>query len=138
VPRRLDPDEIAALGAFGLQEEDCREFAEGKPIVFPLETEGEPGIAVIELCGDRLCCGVIEIRDPGGGLKSLLRFRGRCVTLARALGLYEFELFGAEIVNPKLEALLQRRGFLRRDRECPESLGGGTMEVLYRVETVAQ
>jgi len=136
VPRRLDSDEMAALGAFGLQEGECAGFTEGEPIVFPLETEGEPGIALIQFRGNQLRCGIIEIRDPGGGLKSLLRFRGRCRALAHALGLYEFEVFGAAIVNPRLEALLQRRGFVRRDDECPEVLGGGSMEILYRIESV--
>jgi hypothetical protein len=137
VAGRVGGSQREAIRALGLSHEQVRQFFDGEPIVFSLRTESDSGIAFVEFRDNRLRCGVIEINDPGGGLKTLLRFRNRSQNAARALGLSEFELFGAAVINPRLQALLTRKGFVKRSEQCPDELGGGEMEVLSRIETIS-
>ncbi len=60
-------------------------------IVYKLSTEGDPGIAMVQMTGSRLRSGIIEINDPGGGLKDFLFFRTRSRAVAQALNLIELE-----------------------------------------------
>src|SRR5487761_637644 len=92
----------------------------------------EPGIGVLHLTAELLRCGVGSIKDPGGGLMSLARFRANSFRVARVFQIKELELFGAAVVNPKLAALLQRQSFVRRVISCPDDLGGGKMEILTK------
>jgi hypothetical protein len=43
------------------------------------------------------------------------------------------ELFGAAVINQRLEAVLLRHGYKRQVDTVPEVLGGGTMEILTKV-----
>jgi hypothetical protein len=123
----------AALRDLGLDSAQREQFFAGKYVVYPLATESDPGIAVIELSGSRLSSGIIEINDIGGGLVDFLRFRRLSRAVAVAVGATELELFGGAIINTDLEQLLIRQKFERSVRSIPEELGGDIMEVLTRV-----
>ncbi len=129
---QLTPEQNAALQNLGLEKDQFGQFANGEAVVYLLPTETTPGIAILQKVGHCLRSGIIEINDPGGGLKTLVRFRSRSFQVALAFGLPELELFGAAIINPKLLTLLENQGFLRKTEHCPDSLGGGTMEILAK------
>lgn len=74
----------------------------------------------------------MSIKDPGGGLVSLARFRAKSSRVAKAFHASELEIFGDAVVNPKLAILLQRQSFVQRVVSCPDDLGGGQMEILTR------
>jgi hypothetical protein len=124
---------VQALEDLGIDLEQVEAFLRGNAIVYPLPTESDPGIAMIQRVGNRLRSGIIEINDVGGGVKDFLLFRARSEVLARALGAMELELFGAAVINQKLETTLLRGGFVRAVDTVPEELGGGTMEILFKV-----
>lgn len=88
---------------------------------------------MVQWSEDRLRNGIIDINDVGGGLGDLVRFRSRSVEVAMALGVSRVELFGAALINPKLEALLLRHGFTAATEVVPEELGGGTIGIVTRV-----
>lgn len=121
---------VRSLRGLGLDPSQVETFLRGEAVVYQLPTQGEAGIAMIQLAGIRLRSGIIEINDVGGGVKDFLVFRGRSEVVARALGASELELFGGAVINQKLESLLLRRGFQRGEDTVPEDLGGGTMEIL--------
>jgi hypothetical protein len=50
--------------------------------------------------------------------------------------LTELELFGAAIINDQLREILLRHGYQIRTEQCPDELGGGTVEILARVYPV--
>ena len=127
-----------ALRNLGLDPSQVEAFLRGDAVVYQLPTRGEPGIAMIQSTGSRLRSGIIEINDVGGGVKDFLVFRGRSEAVARALGATELELFGGAVINPKLESVLLRRSFRRGEDAVPEELGGGTMEILFKVFAVAE
>jgi hypothetical protein len=101
------------------------------PYYFP--TESEPGVAIVARTGTRLLSGVFIINDPGGGVKSLARFRARSFAVAKAFGMAEVEFFGAEVRNTKLANIVLSHGFRRKEIVCPEELGDeGNVIVLAR------
>jgi hypothetical protein len=89
------PEQENALVALGVNKEQISALLSGRAVVYSLPTEGDPGIAIVQIIGSRLRSGVVAIKDPGGGLKTLARFRGRSNSVARLLSLTELELFGA-------------------------------------------
>ncbi len=125
-----------ALRDLGLELSEIEKFSRGESVVYKLRTQSDPGIAMIEFIGDRLRSGIIEINDPGNGLKNFLRFRDRSLDLAIELGASELEIFAAVIINRRLEALLVRRGFRSYEVAVPDDLGGGTMTILADVQAV--
>ena len=128
------PEQVEALFMLGLRVEQIPAFVRVEMVVYALPTEGQPGVAVIQRAGSRLRCGIVEIKDPGGGgARTLLRFRERSKRIAAAFGLSELELFGAALVNARLERMLLQQRFVRSTEACPEELGGGEMEILTRV-----
>jgi hypothetical protein len=127
------PEQQAALVAVGLGEEQIARFRQGEAVAYLLATETEPGIAILQRVGSRLRSGIVEVNDPGGGVKTLARFRGQARRIAASFGLTELELFGAEVINQKLSELLLNQGFERKTEPCPEALGGGEMTILSRV-----
>jgi hypothetical protein len=129
----LSPEQNRALARIGLAPEQFHDFAKGQVVVFEFSTESVPGIGIVQIVGLKLRCGIFQIKDPGGGVKSLLRFRNSANDLAKAFGANELELFGAAIVNERLEQLLLRQAFVRRTVPCPDDLGGGEVEILSKV-----
>jgi hypothetical protein len=127
----------AALQELGLSEHHIAAFLEGRAAVYYLPTESEPGIAIIQKWGARLRSGIVVINDPGGGVKTLLRFRQRSRTVARTFHLAELELFGAAVINDKLESILLNNGFARDRIVCPDELGNdGNIDILAKVFAV--
>ena len=127
----------AALEELGLGEPEILAFMEGRVVVYYLPTESEPGIAVIQKSGMRLRSGIVVINDPGGGVKTLLRFRGRSRAVAKLFCLAELELFGAAVVNEKLESILLAQGFVRDQVVCPDELGDdGNIDILTKLFAV--
>ena len=128
------PEHVEALTALGLRTDQFPTFLRGEIVVYAPPTEGQPGVAVLQKTSTRLRSGIVEIADPGGGgARTFLRFRGRSQRIAALFGLAELELFGAAVVNARLEQVLLSRGFVRRTGACPDQLGGGEMEILTRV-----
>src|SRR5688572_30345575 len=101
----LTDDQRAALTDLGVTGDRAAAFLRGEAVAVPLECESSTGIAILQRLTGRLRGGVVEINDPGGGIKTLARFRGRCQVLAARLGLSELELFGVAVINPKLRGL---------------------------------
>jgi hypothetical protein len=131
--RRLRLSQLRALRELGLDAPQRRAFLRGEVVLYYSPTRAEPAVAVAQLVGIRLRSGMIAIRDVGGGLGVLARFRTRSHAVARACGASEVELFGAAFINQRLEALLLRQGFARATEPVPEELGGGTMEIVTKL-----
>ncbi len=117
------PAQCAALQDLGLTQQDIAAFLEDRVVVYYLPTESEPGIAIVQRSGSRLRSGIFVLNDPGGGVKTLFRFRGRSRAIAKAFGLAELELFGIAVINEKLERILLAHGFTRDEIVCPDELG---------------
>lgn len=130
------PEQVNVLLDLGVKFDQIPEFVGGRPVVYGLPTESEPGVAIVQMVGSRLRSGIVTIKDPGGGLKTFVRFRGRSVRVAAQFGLTELELFGAAITNDELREILLRQGYQSRTEQCPDELGGGTVEILTRVHPV--
>lgn len=128
-PTKEQADALEALGLAGDQQDA---FCGGEEVVFFFPTQKEPGIGVIQLAAERLRCGIVSVKDAGGGLMSLARFRANSFRVARAFQRKELELFGAAVVNPRFAELLQRQSFVGRIVACPDDLGGGEMEILAK------
>ena len=137
MPLLATPVQRAALLELGLKEEDIAGFLEGRVIVYPFPTESEPGIAVLQKVGSRLRSGIVEVNDPGGGVKTLAQFRTRSERVAKTFQLSELELFGVAVINNQLRRMLLRRGFKIEHTDCPEELGdAGQVEIITKVFTV--
>jgi hypothetical protein len=54
------------------------------------------------------------------------------------MGATEYELFGGAVINQRLERLLIRQGFQRAVDTVPEELGGGTMEIRFKVFALSE
>ena len=135
----LSAEQLRLLRAIGLRDDQAAKLAESSEfVVFQFMTEAEPGIGMLQITNLRLRCGVVYIHDEGGGIKSLLRLKQAAADIARAFGLAELEVFGAALINQRLKAVLERRGFATRVEPCPEDLGGGTMEILSRTELLVR
>jgi hypothetical protein len=76
--------------------------------------------------------GGIIIGCAGG----VQRPKGKHVPCVIQFGLTELELFGAAITNDELREILLRQGYQTRTEQCPDELGGGTVEILTRVYPV--
>jgi hypothetical protein len=126
------PEQMTALTDLGVSGDQSADFFREKPIACPYVTESEPGIAALWYVSPRLSCGIVEITDPGGGVKTLARFREQARRLAASLGAAELELFGAEVLNAKLRQVLVRQGFEERVVDCPDELGDEKMNILAR------
>ncbi len=130
--RRPTLAQLRALRNFGLDRAARREFFSGRPATFLSTTAGSP-IGVLQLQGSRLSAGIFQINAPGMGLRAFTQFRSASTQLARTLGATELELGGIAVTNPNVTATLLRMGFTARTATVPESLGGGTVEVITRV-----
>lgn len=130
---RLRLSQLRALRTLGLDRDQRRVFLSGAMSLYYFSTQSEPAIAIVQLVGSRLRSGIIDIRDVGGGVNDLVRFRTASQQVARAFGAAELELFGGAIINPRLEALLLRQGFCNATAPVPDELGGGTIDVVTRV-----
>jgi len=62
----------------------------------------------------------------------------RARNLARAVGAKDLELYGSLIINPDIEQMLLRQGYVRARAPLPEELGGGVARVLRKVSPVKQ
>lgn len=107
----LTPEQSEARAELDFGSDQVFAFLKGEAVVYLLQTDSEPGIAILQRVGVRLRSGVVEVCDPGGGLKTFARFRGRSRRVAVAFGLAEVELFGAAVVNQKLAGILASRGY---------------------------
>jgi hypothetical protein len=132
----LSADQIEVLAAFGFAPEQMQTFLDGRQVVYPLATSAGQGIAILQRVGTRLRSGIVAINDPGAGVMILGRWRGLSQTAAVLFSCRELELFGAEVINARLAALLQRQGFVARVVPCPDELGDEEMTVLSRLFVV--
>lgn len=97
-------------------------------------TGGDPTIITLQLGENRLTAGILSVHnEAGGGLQAFADFRGQARGLAQQLGVGELELQGQAVVNPRIEALLRRQGFETKTVDVPEDLGGGTVDVFFKV-----
>jgi hypothetical protein len=124
---------LVALAKLGLEEEAIERFLAGDVVVYSLTTRTEPGIGMIELCGRRLRSGIVDIKTPGEGIMALSTFMSYSKAVADSLGVEEVEIFGAAVINERLANSLRLQGYLQKTVSCPDILGGGDMEVLFKV-----
>ena len=83
----LTPEQYAALIAAGVLQEQFAAFLSGAPIAYALPTEGEAGVAVLQLAPPRLRSGIVVVKDGGSGVKCFARFRGSFPPFAVVFGL---------------------------------------------------
>jgi len=126
------PAQLAALSAFKVSPDQLARFEAGISIACKLSTQSDEGIAVLQKVADRMRCGIFFLHDQGGGLVTLVRFRSNAMTLAREFDKEQVEVFGATVLNKKLEALLRRQGFTHASDEIPAELGGGSWPILSK------
>jgi hypothetical protein len=124
-----------ALSAMGMEGPKVDALLSGTTVVY--ET-AKGVICIAQLVDRRLRVGIFSINikdDPTAALRGFASFRGPARNAAKALGLAEYELFGAAVMNDKVEAMLLRQGFVRTTEPVPESLGLGpatNVEVLSK------
>ena len=126
-------DQRAALDALGIAEDRRQALLRGEATTSLFGGGASPMVIVAQLRPPRLRAGVIEINASGRGMYMLLEFRSACEDLARSFELTELELFGAAVVNARLDSVLRQHGFELAVDACPDDLGGGTMEIRSRV-----
>jgi hypothetical protein len=129
----ISPEQAAALLALGVQHTQFAIVLRGEAIVYRLPTDGGSGIALLQLVESRLRSGIVEVTAPGEGLMTFFRFRSQSLRAAAAFGVSELELFGAEVINPKIVSILTRHGYKELEDRCPDDLGGGAMMILSRI-----
>ena len=123
----------AALTGLGIARENFEAFASGLFVSFEFPTESSPAIALASKDARRLRSGLLVLNDPGGGYKTLARFRSRSIDVARAFSLDELELFGAAVSNPDVERMLLRQSFSARTIEIRLKSSGERLDVISRV-----
>lgn len=102
----LTAEQRQRLVAVGLSESQLQRFCDGQEVAFDFPTDLSQGIALIQLNGQVLRYGILEINDPGSGFIAFIRFRQTAFDLARAFGLEEVEIFGMSVINAELRELL--------------------------------
>ncbi len=142
------PENRDLLSSLGLTEDQQDSFFDHAPVVYSMRTQTKLGVGMIRLIDEkRLRHGIVEIEDPGNGIRLFGQYRAKTLDLAKNLGLSEVELFGAAIINLKLKEMLSRRGFEPRveaipddlDEELKEELGhDGVMEILTKTFSVQE
>jgi hypothetical protein len=139
-PTTKPPEQIRAeLKDLGLSGGQAEELLNGGGIAHELPSAGGGDATIIgmKLEGGQLSSGIISIKNTSGNaLRDFAQFRGYSRNVARALGASEMELFGGAIINPEIQAMLTRLGFVPRTVAVPDALGGGVMEVLAKVFSV--
>jgi hypothetical protein len=95
-------EQFKLLLDLGLTQDQVYAFVRRETIVYLLRTESAPGIGMLEMKDTRLRSGIVEINDPGGGLRTLDAFRERSFKIAKLFRLGELELFGAAVVNRRM------------------------------------
>jgi hypothetical protein len=123
----------AALTGLGIARENFDAFASGLFVSFEFPTESSPAIALASKGERRLRSGILVLNDPGGGYRTLARFRSRSIDLARSLALDELELFGAAVSNPDVERMLLRQSFSAMTIDIRLKSGDERLDVISRV-----
>jgi hypothetical protein len=131
--QRLTNEQKQALAELGINRKDYRRFLSGTLVAFEFATESSPAIALARKDGIRVSCGILLLNDPGGGVKTLARFRSMSRAVAEAFHATELELFGVAVTNSKVRQMLSRQAFAVRTIPCQDALGGGELEIIARV-----
>jgi len=107
----------------------------GEAVPFSLSTTGgDPTLGFVQRTGRRLRAGIVDVKALSGfGARAFLQFGERIRTVARAIGAAELELFGVAVINPRIEAMLIRHGFVPGETMIPEAFGGGTVPSLSKL-----
>jgi hypothetical protein len=102
-----------ALQNLGLSIEEANELVAGKLILTHIGNPGgEDTVVLAQFANGRLSVGIQSIEDASGtGARAFGTFRALAFDIARALGVNEVDLFGAQIINPEVRAMLIRQGF---------------------------
>ncbi|HEX4148285.1 MAG TPA: hypothetical protein VHY20_04820, partial [Pirellulales bacterium] len=106
---RLSAVQHHALQLLEIEEASRDRFLTGCLVPLEFATESSPAIGLASKQGDRIRAGLLLLNDPGGGLKTLARFRSSARKVAQAFVTSELELFGAAVTNPKLRQMLLRQ-----------------------------
>lgn len=128
----VDPSLIDTLSALGLTVQESSSFLSGDQVVYNLRTESRSGVAIIQIGNQRLSQGIVSIHDEGNGVRTLSRFRGLSLRITHHLSLDEVELYGAEVINARLDRLLSNKGFSQQTVPCPTALGNFEMTIRLR------
>lgn len=126
--------QLPPLCDLGVSKEYRRVFFEGEkaPLLQPT-LGGQHTFGFVEFTGTRLRSGIVSVVDKSGNvLKAFTQFRSASRKLTRNLGTQELELYGAQLQNPKLKAILENQGFIPAANTIPDFLGGGPPGILTK------
>lgn len=129
----VSPRQLEALLDLGIERARIADVAAGSAVAYLLNAGTLPIVAILQIQGNRLRSGIVEINDPGNGVIALAAFWRLTRAVAETFGSHEIEVFAVEVINSRLAEVLQRHGFERRIEPCPDELGNESMEILTRV-----
>lgn len=102
-------------------------------------TGGDPTLGFVQRTGSRLRADIVDVKDLSGfGARACLQFGERIRAVARAIGVVELEIFGVAVINPRIEAMLSRQGFVPGETMIPDAFGGGTVPSLSKLFPVRE
>jgi len=98
------------LESLGFSSEQKSLLSKGQQVIVESSKNNNHIAAIYKIEGDRLIAGIYSAftTDTTG---ALAKFSSDANSLGRALGVKEVELFGANIINERLESILVKRGF---------------------------
>ena len=130
--------QVRALRDMGVGQTERRAFFSGETVPFQYPTVGGHDVyGFLQFQEGTLTSQLFSINNTAGGAPAAFRqFVSGSQSLGRSLGLTEIELQGGSVINRDLATALSSRGFQPKTVPVPESLGGGTQEVLFKTVPV--
>ena len=125
-----------ALKKLGVDKSGRRAFFEGKDVMFQFPTRGgDPVIGLVQFQKGKLTSQLFSIKNlnPDAASHAFLQFRSRTKSLAKKMGATSIELQGGSVINPKIADFLRSQGFREKSIPVPESFGGGTQDVFFKI-----
>lgn len=128
------------LDLFGIDQENHKSFFDGEVVAFEYPTKGGDNLfGHLQFKEGHLTSQLFSIRNTaGGGFGAYLKFVKGSFALAKSLGLRQVEIQGGAIHNKSITKNLLANGYKPKTIPVPEYMGGGTVEVLYKIETISE
>ena len=131
----LRKDQTDALQSLGVPQASWPAFLNGAWVKFEFPAKGGHSVyGFIRLCNGELSCQLFSINntDTMQAALAFRRFVQGSVAVGRAFGLAEVELQGGTLINLKLAASLQNRGFATKTVDAPDSVGNDPQDVYWQ------
>ena len=102
-----------SLQSIGFSASEAKALTSGKPVATCIDNPGgSPTVVISQFVNGRLRVGILSVRDTSGsGLQAFGAFRTFAFNMAKGLGVNEIDMFGAMVMNSKVESMLIRQGF---------------------------